>query len=56
MSTWHLHTLGPPRVLDQDGNQLSRVYNADAFEARLAYWGNLYTDAPGYNANIAMPT
>lgn len=56
MSTWKLFTLGAcPRILDMDGNQLSRVATADQFEARMVYFGQLYTDAPGYNATIAMP-
>lgn len=56
MSTWKLFTLGAcPRILDMDGNQLSRVATADQFEARMVYFGQLYTDAPGYNATVAMP-
>ncbi len=56
LSTWKLFTLGEaPRILDMDGNQLSRVATADQFEARMVYFGQVYTDAPGYNATVAMP-
>lgn len=57
MSTWKLFSLkGCPQVLDMDGDQLSRVYNADQFEARIVYFAQVYTDAPGFNGVITMPT
>ncbi len=57
MDTWKLASLeGCPQILNMDGDQLSRVYNADQFEARMVYFANTYCDAPGYNATIAMPT
>lgn len=57
MSTWKLFSLkGCPQVLDMDGNQLSRVAAADQFEARIVYFAQVYTDAPGYNGVITMPT
>jgi hypothetical protein len=57
MSTWKLFSLkGCPMILDMDGNQLSRVAAADQFEARIVYFAQLYTDAPGWNGVITMPT
>lgn len=57
MSTWMLASLeGCPQILNMDGNQLSRVTNADQFEARMVYFANTYCVAPGYNATVAMPT
>ena len=57
MSTWKLFSLkGCPQILDMDGNQLSRVAAADQFEARIVYFAQVYTDAPGYNGVITMPT
>lgn len=57
MRTWKLASLkGMPMILDQDGSQLSRTYNADSFEARIAYFANTYCDAPGFNANVTLPT
>lgn len=57
MSTWKLMSLeGCPQILNMDGDQLSRVYNADQFEARMVYFAQLACDAPGYNATITLPT
>jgi len=57
MDTWKLHSLeGCPQVLDLDGNKLSRVYNADQWEARICYFAQLACDAPGYNATVIMPS
>lgn len=57
MDTWKFYSLEKaPQVLDLDGNRLSREPTADRWEARIVYFGNLGCVAPGYNANIAMPT
>lgn len=57
MRTWTLKSLGgAPMIADMDGNQLSRVYNADQFEARLMYYAQLQCEAPGYNATVTLPT
>lgn len=57
MSSWKLASLeGCPQILDMDGAQLSRVYNADQFEARIAYFANTWCDAPGFNTYVTMPT
>lgn len=55
LDTWKLHSLGKLiRVLDLDGNKLSREGTADAWEARLAFFGNLACTFPGANANVVM--
>ncbi len=56
MNTWKLYSLKKaPRIFDRDGNKLSRVYNADSWEARIGYFAQLGCTAPGYNANVLMP-
>jgi hypothetical protein len=51
--SWELRSLGPaPRVLDLDGLRMQREATADAYEFRLAFFGNLYTDSPGWNAVV----
>lgn len=57
MDTWKLNSLEEcPMILDLDGNKLSRVYNADLWEARICYFANTSCDAPGYNAVVTMPS
>lgn len=57
MNTWKLRSLEAcPGILDEDGLELSRVYNADQWEARIGYWAQLGCQAPGWNANITVPT
>lgn len=57
MDTWKLHSLEEcPMVLDLDGNKLSRVYNADQWEARICYFANTACDAPGFNGVATMPS
>ena len=57
MDTWKLASLKEaPQILDLDGNQLDRVYNADEFEARIVYYAQLGCDAPGFNANVTNPS
>ncbi len=56
LNTWKLYSLKKaPRIFDRDGNKLSRVYNADSWEARIGYFAQLGCTAPGYNANVVMP-
>lgn len=56
MSTWALQSLGDcPQILRYgDGLEMLRVYNADAGEVRVGYYGNLATNAPGWNANVTL--
>ncbi len=56
LDTWKLYSLKKaPRIFDRDGNKLSRVYNADRWEARIGYFAQLGCTAPGFNANVTMP-
>ena len=43
------------QVVEEDGLQILRVYNADAFETRYAFYGQLVCKAPGFNLNIQIP-
>lgn len=56
VNTWTLNTLGDaPQILRYgDGLEMLRVYNADAGEVRVGYYGNLATNAPGWNARIKL--
>lgn len=59
LDTWTWHTLnGGPRILGprHDGLSMLRAANADTYEVRVGYYGQLYCDAPGFNARIALPT
>lgn len=56
MRTLTLHSLKKaPQILELDGNKLMRVYNADQWEARIAYFAQLGCDAPGWNCRMVMP-
>lgn len=55
LDTWKLYSRGEaPGILNDDGNVLLRVYNADAHEIRVGFYGNLGCRAPGWNANIRL--
>lgn len=56
MDTWSLMSLGDaPQILRYgDGLEMLRVANADAGEVRVGYYANLCTNAPGWNATIAL--
>jgi hypothetical protein len=48
--TWRFRSLGQaPQILNLDGLQMMREYNADAYEIRVGFFGNLCCNAPGYN-------
>jgi hypothetical protein len=56
LDTWELATTGKMvQVVEEDGLQILRVYNADNYESRYAFYGQLVCKAPGYNINIAVP-
>lgn len=56
-STWELKYAGELfNTLDLDGASLSRVYNADQFEGRIAMYGNMVCYAPGQNLRSVLPT
>lgn len=54
MDTWALECLGDAPQIIKSGNndEMLRVYNADAGEVRVGYYGQLRTNAPGWNAVI----
>ena len=54
MSTWKLCSAGPAvQILDRDG-RVSREASSDAYETRMAFYGNLACNAPGWNAVIDL--
>jgi len=53
--TWRFRSLGPaPQILNLDGLQMLREYNADAYELRVGFFGNLCCNAPGYNGVLKL--
>ena len=56
LDTWSLNTLGAAhQILDADGaGQLLRTHHLDAYECRVGYYGNVATNAPGYNCRVAL--
>jgi hypothetical protein len=56
MDTWKLASLGEaPMILRYaDGNEMLRVYNQDASEVRVGFYGNVQCFAPGWNANVKL--
>ena len=55
MDVWKLYSLGKaPRILSGDGLKQLRVYNADAIEVRVGYYGQLGCRAPGWNVRIGL--
>jgi len=53
LDTWKLASIGPVvSTIDEDGNDILRVYNADQVESRNGFYGNLFCQAPGFNATI----
>lgn len=56
MNTWKLYSLGDvPKILRYgEGNDMLRVYNADAAELRVAYYANLGNSAPGWNGQTIL--
>ena len=56
LNTWKLRYLRElAYIQDMDGSRLSRVYNDDSYEGRIAFYGQLQCDAPGYNARVVLP-
>lgn len=54
-STWKFNSLGPAvRMLNGDGNRWLRQPTADAYEVRLAFYGQLSCNAPGRNVRITL--
>lgn len=57
MDTWEFHSIGDaPRVMKHtDGGDWQMEDSNDASQYRLGYFGNFSCNAPGWNANIALP-
>jgi VCBS repeat-containing protein len=52
-SSWEYKSLGKvPRVLNEDGLELKRLADADAYEMRIGQRGQLWCKRPGHNARI----
>jgi hypothetical protein len=57
LDTWKLVSIGPcPHTVDDDKNNMLRVANADAVEVRIRAYPQLVCRAPGWNANLTLPT
>jgi len=57
LDTWKLRYLEKLAfVQDLDGTDIQRIYNADAYEGRIAFYGQLTCTAPGWNARLVLPT
>lgn len=56
LDTWSFESSGPaPRILEEDGvSPILRAPNADAYEVRIGWYGNLICEAPGLNAIITL--
>ncbi len=56
LATWKLGSINKaPHILEyRDTHQLLRIVNADAMEGRVGLYGNLWTNAPVFNSNIAL--
>jgi hypothetical protein len=56
LNTWCMNSLGDaPQILRYgDGLEMLRVYNADAGEVRCGYYGQVSTNAPGWNGVIQL--
>jgi hypothetical protein len=56
LDTWHLmHKDKAPIFLqNRDGLTVSRVHNADAYEARMKFNGQIACSAPFYNARVKL--
>lgn len=56
LDTWSMNSLGDaPMILRYgDGLEMLRVYNADAGEVRCGYYGQIATNAPGWNCNVQL--
>lgn len=52
---WSIMSTGEvPDLVDEDGVTLLRVYNADAFEIRQAFYGNLRCRAPAHSGVVKL--
>jgi hypothetical protein len=57
LQTWRLATLGPMvQIIRHDGLRVARQAASDGVEYRARMRGQVYTDAPGWNLNVQIPT
>jgi hypothetical protein len=57
LDTWALMHRGELlNIQDLDGNTKSRQFDADGYEGRISFYGQLACDAPGFNARLVMPS
>lgn len=58
LSSWTLYSIEdvPHLTMYGDGLPMLRVGNADANEMRVSYYGNLASDAPGWNGTCLLGT
>jgi hypothetical protein len=55
LSTWAFYGLGPcPTIIQDDDQKMLRVYNADQYEIRFGWIGQLGCTAPGKNVRIGF--
>lgn len=56
LNTWSFESSGPaPKILNEDGiGPMQRVYNADQYEIRIGWYGQLFCNAPGLNGIITF--
>lgn len=55
MDNWCLHTLGDcPKYLDNDNLTLLRDDNSNSVKIRIGYYGNLWTNAPGWSGRFTV--
>ncbi len=55
LKTWSFETLlGAPRILNLDGNDMRASATSDSYIFRIGYYGNLFCEAPGWNAYFAL--
>lgn len=51
MRSWHFKSAGgAPMILKHTGQTYYHLATADGIEIRIGYYGNVYCDAPGWNA------
>lgn len=57
IESWKLYSMGPMiSVLDEDGLNMLRKSDANGYESRHAFYGDLACDAPGHNVNVKLST
>ena len=57
LDSWKLRTMGPMiSVLEEDGLMMLRQSDANGYESRHAFYGELGCDAPGHNVNVKLST